>query len=150
MMVFMFIGAASGSTAGGIKINTVAVLGASIRSTWKNEQKVVLYRHQIPSGIVLKAFMILLFSILVVGIGTVLLSISESAPMENIMFEAVSAFGTVGLSTGLTTHLSSFGRVIIIALMFIGRLGPLTVLSATSRSTRHLYITYPEAEISIG
>ena len=150
MMIYMFIGAASGSTAGGIKINTVAVLGASVRSTWRNERSVVISKQQVPAHIVLKAFLILLFSILVISLGTVFLSFSEKAPMENIMFEAVSAFGTVGLSTGLTPNLSSFGRLVIIILMFIGRLGPLTVLSAASRGTRQLYITYPQAEISIG
>lgn len=150
MMIYMFVGAASGSTAGGIKINTVAVLGATVRAAWKNEQKVIISRHRIPAGLVLKAFLILLFGVLTVSIGTALLTVTETASLEDIMFETVSAFGTVGLSTGLTPNLSSFGRIVIIILMFIGRLGPLTVMSAASRSTRRLYITYPQAEISIG
>lgn len=150
MMVYMFIGAASGSTAGGIKINTVAVLGAAVRSTWKNEEKVIIFKQQIPAGLVFKAFLILLFSFLAVCAGTIVLSITESAPLENIMFETISAFATVGLSTGITSELSSMGRLVIIILMFIGRLGPLTVLSATSKGTRQLYITYPQADISIG
>ncbi len=150
MMLFMFIGAASGSTAGGIKVNTVAVLGSAVKSAWKNEKDVVLLKQAIPSELVLKAFMILLFGVVAVITGTFLLAVSENAPLENIMFEVVSAFGTVGLSTGLTSGLSSFGRFVIIILMFIGRLGPLTVLAATSTVSKRLNVMYPRADISIG
>ncbi len=150
MMIYMFIGAASGSTAGGIKVNTVAVLGSAVRSAWKNEKDVVLLKQAIPSELVLKSFMILLFGVVAISVGTFLLAISENAPLENIMFEVVSAFGTVGLSTGVTSGLSSFGRFIIIILMFIGRLGPLTVLAAASTVSKRLNVTYPRADISIG
>jgi trk system potassium uptake protein TrkH len=150
MMIFMFIGAASGSTAGGIKVNTVAVLGSAIKSAWKNEKDVVLLKQGIPSELVLKAFMILLFGVVAVTTGTFLLAITENAPLEDIMFEVVSAFGTVGLSTGLTLGLSSLGRLVIIILMFVGRLGPLTVLAAASTVSKRLNVTYPQADISIG
>ncbi|MCK5197700.1 MAG: TrkH family potassium uptake protein, partial [Spirochaetales bacterium] len=150
MMIYMFIGAASGSTAGGIKVNTVAVLGSAVKSAWRNEKDVVLLKQAIPPELVLKAFMILLFGVVAVITGTFLLAVTENAPLEDIMFEAVSAFGTVGLSTGLTSGLSSFGRLVIIILMFIGRLGPLTVLAATSSGSKRLNVTYPRAEISIG
>jgi trk system potassium uptake protein len=150
MMIFMFIGAASGSTAGGIKVNTVAVLGASIRSAWKNETEVVLLKKAIPSELIAKAFMIFLFGVAAVMLGIFFLSLTENAALEDIMFEVVSAFGTVGLSTGLTPRLSSPGRFLIIILMFIGRLGPLTVLAAASTGTKKLNITYPQADISIG
>ena len=150
MMMYMFIGAASGSTAGGIKVNTVAVLGSAVRSAWKNEKDVLLLKQAIPSELVLKSFMILLFGVVAIATGTFLLAITENAPLENIMFEVVSAFGTVGLSTGLTSSLSSFGRIVIIVLMFIGRLGPLTVLAAASTGSKRLNVTYPQADISIG
>jgi len=150
MMMFMFIGAASGSTAGGIKVNTVAVLGAAVKSTWKNEKDVILLKKSIPSDLVSKSFMILLFGVTAVMVGTFLLSVTEQAPLENIMFEVVSAFGTVGLSTGLTSQLSDPGRFVIIILMFIGRLGPLTVLAAASTGIKRLNVTYPQADISIG
>ncbi|MCK5672660.1 MAG: TrkH family potassium uptake protein [Spirochaetales bacterium] len=150
MMIFMFIGAASGSTAGGIKVNTIAVLGSAVKSAWKNEKDVVLLKQAIPSELVLKAFMILLFGVVAVMTGTFLLAITENAPLEDIMFEVVSAFGTVGLSTGLTSGLSGFGRFVIIILMFIGRLGPLTVLAAASTGSKRLNVTYPQADISIG
>ncbi|MEA1911380.1 MAG: TrkH family potassium uptake protein [Spirochaetota bacterium] len=150
MMIFMFIGAASGSTAGGIKINTVAVLGAAVKSAWKNEKDVVLLKKSISSDLVTKAFMILLFGVVAVMLGTFFISVTENAPMENIMFEVVSAFGTVGLSTGLTPMLSGSGRFVIIILMFIGRLGPLTVLAAASTGGRRINVKYPQADISIG
>jgi trk system potassium uptake protein TrkH len=150
MMIYMFIGAASGSTAGGIKVNTVAVLSSAVKSAWKNEKDVVLLKQAIPPELVLKAFMILLFVVVSISVGTFLLTISENAPLEDIMFEVVSAFGTVGLSTGLTSGLSGFGRFIIIILMFIGRLGPLTVLAAASTVSKRLNVTYPRADISIG
>ncbi len=150
MMMFMFIGAASGSTAGGIKINTLAVLGAAVKSAWKNEKDVILLKKAIPSDLVSKAFMILLFGVIAVLTGTFLLTVTEQAPLENILFEVVSAFGTVGLSTGLTSQLSGPGRFVIIVLMFIGRLGPLTVLAAASTGSKRLNVTYPQADISIG
>jgi len=150
MMMFMFIGAASGSTAGGIKVNTVAVLGAAVKAAWKNEKDVVLLKKSIPSDLVSKAFMILLFGVVAVMTGTFFLTVTENAPLKNIMFEVVSAFGTVGLSTGLTSQLTGPGRFVIIILMFIGRLGPLTVLAAASTGSRRLNVTYPQADISIG
>jgi trk/ktr system potassium uptake protein len=150
MMMFMFIGAASGSTAGGIKVNTIAVLGAAVKSAWKNEKDVVLLKKSIPANLVSKAFMILLFGVVAVMTGTFLLAVTENAPLENIMFEVVSAFGTVGLSTGLTPQLSFPGRFVIIVLMFIGRLGPLTLLAAASTGSNRSNITYPQANISIG
>ncbi|MCF6334762.1 MAG: TrkH family potassium uptake protein, partial [Spirochaetales bacterium] len=150
MLIFMFIGAASGSTAGGIKVNTVAVLASAVKSAWKNEKEVLLLKQVIPSELVLKAFLILLFGVMAVITGTFLLTLTENAPLENIIFEVVSAFGTVGLSTGLTPHLSSPGRFMIIFLMFIGRLGPLTLLAATSTGNKRGNIMYPQADIPIG
>lgn len=150
MIVYMFIGAASGGTAGGIKINTVAVLGAYVASVLKNSEDVRISRYALPQPRILKAFLIFLFGVLVVTAGVFLLSLSEDARLIDIMFETVSAFGTVGLSTGLTPGLTGFGRVIIILLMFTGRLGPLTILAAASRKTKHVKISYPQADITIG
>ncbi len=150
IMIYMFIGAASGSTAGGIKINTVAILGAAVQSAWRNEKTVMFSKKVISSEMVMKAFLIFLFGVMTVVIGTAVLTVTENAPFEKIMFEVVSAFGTVGLSTGLTPNLSSPGRCVIIIIMFIGRLGPLTLLAAASRGVHKLKVTYPQAEISIG
>ena len=150
MAVFMFVGGASGSTAGGIKINTVAVLVSYLISTAKDRKSVILYRHSIPMATVTRAFLILLFGIAAISFGTILLSIFESAPIEKIYFEVVSAFGTVGLSAGITEGLSIPGKFIIMVLMFLGRLGPLTILAAATRGDRSVRIEYPSGQIAIG
>ncbi|MBN2050576.1 MAG: TrkH family potassium uptake protein [Spirochaetales bacterium] len=150
MIVYMFIGAAPGGTAGGIKINTVAVMGAYVKAVLKNRQHVRISMYAVPDQRVLKAFLIFLFGIMVVSVGCFILTLTEDAPLVDILFETVSAFGTVGLSTGLTPLLSSMGRVVIILLMFTGRLGPLTILAAASKKTTQVPISFPQADISIG
>ncbi|MCF7928344.1 MAG: TrkH family potassium uptake protein [Spirochaetales bacterium] len=150
MMIFMFIGAASGSTAGGIKINSLAVIGARIRSSLRNQEQTILAGTKINEALIHKAFLILVFGISLVGLGTIILSATESMPLVELMFESVSAFGTVGLSTGVTPSLSPAGKIVIIFLMFLGRLGPLTVLAAFGRPAKIRNVTYPQAQISLG
>ena len=150
MIVYMFIGGAGGSTAGGVKVGSVAVIGAYIKAAATGSRTVLIGRHQVATGLVLNAFVIVFFGVLSVVAGTLIMTVSESAPLENILFETVSAFGTAGLSTGITGSLSSTGRVVIIVLMFLGRLGPLTVLSATARRHRNLAVSFPEAQIAVG
>ncbi len=145
---FMIIGGASGSTAGGIKVNTAAVLIAGSLAGRRNEP--AIHRYSISEDTVKRAFFILLFAVLAVSIGTILLTLSEDAPVEHLFFEAVSAFGTVGLSSGLTPALSGFGKVVIIVLMFIGRLGPLTILAAASIRSKRGMVSYPKGEIAVG
>ncbi len=150
MTVFMFIGAAAGSTAGGIKINNAAVIAAYIKSFLRNSRSVVLFNHSIPKEKVLKSMLILIFGITSVTAGITVLSFTEKAGLRDIIFETVSAFGTVGLSTGLTGDLTVTGKITISILMFMGRLGPLTILAAASRNKRQTYIQYPVGNISIG
>jgi trk system potassium uptake protein TrkH len=150
MMVFMFVGAASGSTAGGIKVNTLAVLVAYVVSALRNRRKVTIMRHSIGNDQVLRAFLILTFGIVVVLIAFIVLSLTERLPFRFVAFEAVSAFGTVGLSAGITAQLSAAGRVVIIVLMFLGRLGSLTVLTAASQRESPIRVEYPQGTISMG
>ncbi|PIE04494.1 MAG: TrkH family potassium uptake protein [Spirochaetales bacterium] len=150
MMVFMFIGGASGSTAGGIKVNTARVLLASIRSAWKGEEKVIIHSMRVAEEKVNRAFLILLLGLATVLTTTFCLSITENLPLRDIMFESVSAFGTVGLSTGITGSLSIFGKTVIVFSMFIGRLGPLTLLTAASTEQKKISINYPQANIAVG
>ncbi|HDQ14453.1 MAG TPA: TrkH family potassium uptake protein, partial [Sediminispirochaeta sp.] len=133
MVPFMFIGAASGSTAGGIKINNLAVILVYLKSVLLSRDSVILRAHSIDLSHVNKAFLVFFFGIFSITLGTIVLSLSEAAPLEGIIFEVVSAFGTVGLSTGLTSELSSLGKGMIILLMFVGRLGPLTILAAAAQ-----------------
>lgn len=149
VVFFMFVGGASGSTAGGIKLNTGAVIVGFVRSAFSDTPQVTLFRHTVPPEVVTRAFLILFYGLTAVFTGSILLSISEEAPYIRLLFEAVSAFGTVGLSTGVTPGLSAFGKIVIMTLMFIGRLGPLTLVAAAAvRKNRR--VEYPRAELLIG
>jgi trk system potassium uptake protein TrkH len=150
MMIFMFIGAASGSTAGGVKINSIALFLGYVRSLIKDDRDVTLFSYSVPKDLVLRALLILLFGLLSVLGGLLILSLTESASFIQICFETVSAFGTVGLSTGITPQLSIVGKYVIIVLMFIGRVGPLTLLAAAAQRARKVQVEYPRGEILIG
>jgi trk system potassium uptake protein TrkH len=150
MMAIMFIGGASGSTAGGIKVNTVAVIVGYLRSLRRGEEQTVLFKHSIPAGQVATAFTVLVFGVVAVCLAAAVLALTEPFALVDILFESVSAFATVGLSTGITGGLSIAGRLVIIGLMFIGRLGPLTLFSALSARARKTGVLYPSADLSVG
>jgi trk system potassium uptake protein TrkH len=114
------------------------------------QQQVRIFRHAIPGAQVHNAFTVMLFGVATVFVATFLLTITEGLPLEALLFEAVSAFGTVGLSTGITGELSPAGRLVITVLMFVGRLGPLTLLAASLRRERRVAVEYPEADIQVG
>ncbi len=147
MLPFMFIGAASGSTAGGIKINNAAIMYAYLKSVLSNQDSIVLRRNSLSKSQVNKAFLVFFFGVFAIAIGTIILSATEKAPLEEILFETVSAFGTVGLSTGITGALSLSGKIVVVVLMFIGRLGPLTILAAASQPQKRVQISYPRGNI---
>ena len=147
LIPFMFIGAATGSTAGGIKINNVAVMYAYLKSLVQGQDSILLRGYSLSRSQVNKAFLVLFFGILALVLSTIVLSASETAPLEELLFEAVSAFGTVGLSTGITEVLSLTGKIVIIFLMFIGRLGPLTILAAASQPEKSVQVAYPRGNI---
>lgn len=149
-MVFMFVGGASGSTAGGIKINNAAAIVAHVRAIRRNQAQTLLFGHAISDRQITTAFTVLLFGFSAVVGATFILTLTETHALIKVIFEAVSAFGTVGLSAGITGELSQAGRLVIIVLMFIGRVGPLTLLAAAGRPNRALKIQYPSAELSIG
>ncbi|MBU0599679.1 Trk family potassium uptake protein, partial [bacterium] len=155
MIILMFIGGGSGSTAGGIKVNTLGVVYGIIKSIFKGRDEIELFYRTIPRNIGYKAILILILSILVVIIGTISLLILESGRGDdfsflNILFEVVSAFGTVGLSVGITSKLSFLSKVVTIFLMFIGRLGPLTLALAIKEERLKAEYHYPEERVSVG
>jgi trk system potassium uptake protein TrkH len=150
LMCLMFVGAASGSTAGGVKINAVGVIFAYVRSMLRDRDDAMLFGHAVPRALVLRAFLILLFALVAVIVGILVLSVTERAPFVHLGFEAVSAFATVGLSAGVTPGLSVGGKLVLIVLMFVGRVGPLTVLAAAVRGARKIEIGYPTADIIVG
>lgn len=150
MILIMFMGGAAGSTAGGIKLNTIAVVFAFFRSFLKNQKTVVIKNNSVPEEQVKKAFLIFGFGLAAIAIGIFLLTITESLPFLALLFETVSAFATVGLSTGITAALSPVGQIVIIILMFIGRVGPLTFLTAAGTKQKNDDIEYPYGNIAIG
>jgi trk system potassium uptake protein len=149
-IVLMFIGASPGSTAGGIKTTTLACLWASLVTGLRNRPHVEMHRRTIPPETVYKALTLLCVSLGVVVVFTLLLLSTEQKPFLDVLFEVVSAFGTVGLSMGLTPELSDTGRILITALMFIGRLGPLTIAYAMLPSHAKVSYKYAEERIMIG
>lgn len=152
LIVLMFIGASPGSTGGGIKTTTFAVLGSSILSLARGSIDVTIFRRMVPREQVAKSLAILLLAIaLVLVASTALLYTEHQDNFLLTLFETVSAFGTVGLTMGLTPHLSEAGRVIIILTMFLGRVGTMTaVLAFAARTRATLPIKHPPGNILIG
>ena len=151
IIILMFIGACPGGTAGGIKLTTPAVLWAVIRAGFNHRDEPELYRRTIPVEVIQKAIMVLCSSLLLVCGATMLLAVFEQKNFMDVLFETVSAFGTVGLSTGLTPELSLPGRILITLLMFVGRLGPLTIgFAFMLRVVRPAKYRYAEERIMIG
>lgn len=149
MICLMFIGASPGSTGGGIKTSTFFVLLQGVQSAATNRAEKA-FRYSIPSGAFRKAAVIAFIALAVVLTGTWLLLIFDpQLEMVDALFEMTSAFGTVGLSTGITTALSVPSKLVSILIMYIGRLGPLTIASVWyfNKGER---IRYPEGNIAIG
>jgi len=140
LAILMFIGASPGSTGGGIKTTTFFSLLQATKSAATNAQ-CSAFKRKIPNIVITKAFIVTLFASMVVIVGTFLLCIfEEDRTFLQLLFEEVSAFGTVGLSTGITPDLSDASKVVLIITMFIGRLGPVTIAS--------LWVFKPDASIS--
>ncbi len=149
LILLMFIGASPGSTGGGIKTTTTFTLFKSAFSTSTN-QHCMAFKRRISNDIVRKAFVITLLSSLLVITDTLILSMIEpNITFIQLLFEAVSAFGTVGLSTGITSELGSISKLIIILTMFTGRLGALTIISSWYRKPAP-NVSYSEENITIG
>lgn len=146
----MFVGGASGSVAGGIKVNTFAVIMVAVWASIKGRARVEAYRREIPLDQVQRALTVATLSVVVVFVTAMLLTFTEPFDFNRIVFETLSAFGTAGLSTGITPGLSEAGRYILVALMYVGRLGPLTLaLALAPRQERTLY-RFAEERVKIG
>ncbi|MEW5898529.1 MAG: TrkH family potassium uptake protein [Bacillota bacterium] len=150
LIIFMFIGASPGSTGGGIKTTTFGLLVIAVWSLARGKEDTELMRRRILPGQVYRALAVALLAVSVVTVATLVLNITEKADFLTILFESVSAFGTVGLSMGLTPHLTPLGRILIILTMFSGRLGPLTLVFALAQQKKKTFIRYPEEKILIG
>ena len=147
----MFIGGGAGSTAGGIKVSTFTVLMVTAFSQIKGQEDVTVFKRRLVISTILKALTVALSGAMIIVTVTFLLSLTEKNDDVIVyLFEATSAFGTVGLSMGLTPELSTFGRILIMITMFLGRLGPITIgLAIANRRTKEAY-HYQKGNVMIG
>lgn len=155
-MALMFIGGASGSTAGGVKLATVGVIAVALLSTVRGREETQLFGRRVPTRIVFQAMTVIAVMLSVHFVATALLAANQgwsqegSIPFVSLMFEAMSALATVGLSTGITPSLESGSKLILCALMFLGRIGPLTAVYALQRRRRSARLRFATASVRIG
>ncbi len=149
-IILMFIGASPASTGGGVKTNSFALLILIIRTLVRGREDVEVFRRAIPMEVIHRALVIINLSFGIINLFTILLLITETAPFLSIFFEVVSAFGTVGLSMGLTPYLTVPGKCIIAVLMFIGRTGPLTLAFAVGTREKSAKYSYPLERVMVG
>ena len=147
----MFIGGGSASTAGGIKLTTFLLLAYVIWAEVRGEPDVVIRRRRIAEETQRQAITVALLGVALVAAGTVVLdALTEDVPFDRALFEVTSAFATVGLSTGITPHLTEPAQVVLVVLMFIGRVGTIAVGTAIALNTRRRHYRYPEERPLVG
>ncbi|MCM3629242.1 TrkH family potassium uptake protein [Paenibacillus glycanilyticus] len=149
-IILMFIGASPGSTGGGIKTTTFTTMVGAVIAMIRGREDIVLFHYRLGKDRIFKALTITMLSLTLVILVTMLLSTTEDQQFLKILFETTSAFGTVGLTTGITPELTSFGKMVIALTMFAGRLGPLTLAYALGPKTEKELYRYPEGKITIG
>ncbi|SHI00179.1 TrkH family potassium uptake protein [Clostridium grantii] len=150
-MILMFIGGSPGSTAGGIKTSTIGLILMALVSIIRNREETVIFQRRISRDLINKAIAVMFVGLGVVMLTTFILCITEpKATFEYISFEAFSAFGTVGLTLGLTPELSFIGKIVVALTMYMGRVGPLTLILAISSKKKGGSIRYPEGKILVG
>jgi len=147
----MFIGAGPGSTGGGIKVITATIILLFVWTVMTNKEHTVAFKRTIPPSIIAKSLIITVLSAVFVMTGAMILSITEEQDFLHLLFEVTSAFGTVGLSVNLTPTLSPVGKLVVMIMMYIGRLGPLTLaLAFAARQHEKAYLKYPEGNVYVG
>jgi len=153
-IALMFIGVAPVSTGGGIKVTTVALIFLIFLSQVRGQEEVTAFGRRIPRSLIAKSLSVLSLSALLLGGATLALMVSDRLDLMTALFEVTSAFGTVGLSLGpspgLASELGPFGKLLLMFVMFAGRVGPITVILALSERSRPHRYSYPEEDIAIG
>lgn len=150
MILLMLVGGSPGSTAGGMKTTTLAVLFSNAISVFKRKDETELFGREVPAAVNKNAAAILLMYLTLMLSGSMVISYVEEVPMMTAMFEAGSAVATVGLSLGLTPTLGTLSRVILIVLMYLGRVGGLTLIFAALSEKRIRTARYPQEKITVG
>ncbi|MCH7399210.1 ATPase [Belliella sp. DSM 107340] len=149
-LILMWIGASPGSTGGGLKTSTIAVAVLNAVSIAKGKNRVEIFKRQISNETLRKAFAVILLSFLVIGLGVFLVLLFDpELTLISVAFEIFSAFSTVGLSLGITGDLSTGSKIVVSIIMFLGRVGTLTVLVAMIQKARTLRYKYPEEGVFI-
>lgn len=150
LVLLMIVGASPGSTGGGFKTTTLAILVLSAWNTLRRRPDVVLWSRRIPFRILQRTIAVSVLYLSGLGLGILALSIIEPLPFRELLFEAASALGTVGLSLGITAQLSTGGKIVLILLMFWGRVGILTFIFGLLKGEFRGNVSYPDADIPIG
>lgn len=149
-IILMFIGGGSAGTAGGLKVTTFIVLFFVIVAEVRGDDDVIAFDRRIDHRVVRQATTVALLGVAAVMGGTMLLTELTDLPFRDVLFETTSAFATVGLSTGITPQIGDAGQLVLVALMFLGRLGPITLVSALALRERNRRYRYPEGAPLIG
>ncbi|CUO60895.1 Trk family potassium uptake protein [Clostridium sp. NSJ-49] len=150
-IILMFIGGSPGSTAGGIKTTTIGVLIVTVICVIRGREDAEAFKKRFPKELVYKAFTLFFIGGVLVMSATMLLSYTEQgASFLSLLYETTSAFATVGLTVGLTQQLTEVGKVLIMIMMYLGRVGPLTVVLSLMRNKKNNGVKYPEGKILIG
>ena len=150
MIALMLIGGSPGSTAGGLKTTTIAVLILNAFSTFKNQENVEVFGRRLDPQVIRTAATILMMYLTLFIAGGIAISVYEGLPLSLCFFESASAVGTVGLTLGLTPGLHLFSQVILIVLMFLGRVGGLTLIYAVLSNKRTMNAKFPAENMTVG
>ncbi len=148
--VLMFIGGGSAGTAGGIKVTTFFLLAFVILAEIRGDPEVTLFRRQLASSVQRLALTVALLGVGVVAAGTFALLLLTDHPFDAVLFESISAFATVGLSLGVTTDLNHWAQFVLVILMFVGRVGTITVATALALRERRRLYRLPEERLIVG
>lgn len=149
-IILMFIGASPGSTGGGIKTTTFTIMVGAIIAMIRGKEDIVLFRQRLAKDRIFKAITLTMIALFLVIFTAMVLSTTEDYSFLKILFEVTSAFGTVGLTMGLTPYLSLVGKIMIVLMMFVGRLGPITLAYALGPKPEKELFRYPEGKVTIG
>jgi len=155
-LALMMAGGASGSTAGGVKIATVAIIFVAVLSTFRGEDEPEVFQRRLSTPLVMRSMSVVAVFLLMHFAGTIVLAFTEfslresDAELNRLFFESMSALATVGLSAGVTREMSDAGKFIFCLMMFVGRLGPLTLGYALQMRAHPHRFRYPEGEVRIG
>lgn len=150
LVVLMLIGAAPGSTGGGIKVTAIALAFLAVWSTIKGNEHVIVFHRKIPKNNVMKAFTLIIIYIVLTILGTICLSAISVVDSDKTLFETASAICTVGLSLGFSMEADTWSQLLLIFYMFIGRIGPVTIFLFLLGREKRSHLDYPEERIIIG